>query len=95
MKAQPLPYFPAMFATCMLFQVLYVLCIALWAVFPDLNGHAMLTAIIPGFRLLDVVSFLYGLVATAIYGWSVAVIFVFFYNLWPNFARLVYGTKSA
>jgi hypothetical protein len=95
MKPQSLPYLPAMFATCMLFQVIYVLCIALWAMFPDLNGHAMLTVIFPGFRLLDVISFFYGLVASAVYGWSLAIIFVFFYNLWPSFARTVYGTKVA
>ena len=95
MKAQALPYMPAMFATCMLFQTIYVLCVALWVVFPNLNGHAMLTVIFPGFGLLSVISFLYGLVASAVYGWSVAIIFVFFYNLWPGFARIVYGTKAA
>ena len=84
-----------MFATCMLFQVIYIICVARWVVFPDLNGHAMLTVIVPGFRLLNVISFLYGLVASAVYGWSVAIIFCFFYNLWPSVARIVYGTRAA
>jgi hypothetical protein len=93
-KTQSLAYLPSMFATCMLFQVIYVLCAALWTVFPDLNGHALLTSIFPGFKLLDVTSFLYGLVASALYGWFVAAVFVFFHNLWPSFARVVYGSGA-
>ena len=38
-KSDHLPYLPAMFATCMLFQVIYVLCVALWVFFP--NSEAM------------------------------------------------------
>ncbi len=34
-----LPYIRTMFATCMLFQVIYVLCVLLWLGFPDLKGH--------------------------------------------------------
>jgi len=90
-RSQPLPYLPTMFATCMLFQVIYVLCVALWAVFPDLKGHALLIAIFPQFTLLDVPSFVYGLIASAMYGWFVAVVFVFFYNLWPGFVGLISG----
>lgn len=87
-----LPYLPAMFASCMLFQVIYVLCVALWAVFPDLKGHALLIDIFPQFQLLDVPSFFYGLIASAIYGWFMAVVFVFFYNLWSSFARVISGS---
>ena len=46
-----LPYLPAMFASCMLFQTLYVLCVAMWLAFPDLSGHLLLTSIFPQFRL--------------------------------------------
>jgi len=92
-KLQPLPYLPAMFATCMLFQVLYVLCVALWFVAPDLPGHAVLTQIFPQFNLLDVPSFIYGLVLSMMYGWFLAVVFVFFYNLWPRLAALISGGK--
>ena len=63
-NSEPLPYLRTMFAACMLFQVLYVLCVAFWAVFPDLKGHALLIALFPQFKLLDVPSFIYGLVAT-------------------------------
>ena len=63
-KSHPLPYLPTMFATCMLFQVIYVLCVALWAAFPDLKGHALLIDIFPQFKLLDVPSFVYGLIAS-------------------------------
>lgn len=56
-----LPYVRVMFATCMLFQVIYVLCVLLWLGFPDLKGHALLPAIFPNFTLLTIASFIYGL----------------------------------
>jgi hypothetical protein len=90
---QHLPYLPAMFASCMLFQALYVLCIAFWFVAPDLAGHLFLTALFPGFQLLTIASFIYGLVMSMFYGWLVAATFVFFYNLWPSFARTIFGRK--
>ena len=93
-NSEPLPYLRTMFAACMLFQVLYVLCVAFWAVFPDLKGHALLIALFPQFKLLDVPGFIYGLVASAMYGWFVAAIFVFFYNLWPSLADLIFGGRS-
>lgn len=93
-KYHPLPYLPTMFAACMLFQGVYVLCVALWAVFPDLRGHALLSEIFPQFNLLDVPSFFYGLLLSAIYGWFVAVVFVFFYNLWAPLARIISGGKA-
>jgi len=80
-----------MFASCMLFQVVFVLCAALWFVFPDLKGHALLPAIFPNFTLLTLGSFIYGLIASAVYGWIVAIILVFFYNLWPAFEQRVFG----
>ena len=87
-------YVRTMFATCMLFQVVYVLCAVLWLVFPDLKGHALLPAIFPNFTLLTIGSFIYGLIASAVYGWIVAIIFVFFYNLWPNLAGAFLGQKA-
>jgi hypothetical protein len=90
-KSEPLPYLPTMFATCMLFQVIYVLCVGLWLFFPDLKRHALLVDIFPQFKLLDLPSFVYGLVASAVYGWLVSAVFVFFYNRWPSFARLIWG----
>ena len=94
-NAQHLRYLPTMFATCMLLQVVYVLCVALWLVSPDLPGHALLTAIFPQFKLLDAPSFVYGLIASAMYGWFVSAVFVFFYNLWPSVAVLISGKKIA
>ena len=93
-KYHPLPYLPTMFASCMLFQVLYVLCVALWAVFPGLEGHAIMSALIPQFQFLDFLNFIYGLVASAFYGWAVAVVFVFFYNLWAGLARVIFRTAQ-
>lgn len=89
-----LPYLRTMFATCMLFQVIYVLCVALWLVFPDLKGHALLPAIFPNFTLLTIGSFIYGLIASMIYGWITAIIFVFFHNLWPSVVSLVFGQRA-
>ena len=89
-----LPYLPAMFASCMLFQTLYVLCVALWLMFPELSGHLLLTSIFPQFRLLDLPNFVYGLILSAIYGWFMAAVFVFFYNLWPVFSGFVTGRRT-
>ena len=93
-SSPPLPYLRPMFATCMLFQVIYVLCIGLWIFFPEFKGHALLTSIFPEFKLLTFGSFIYGLVASMIYGWCVAIIFVFFYNLWPWFAGFISGKNA-
>jgi len=87
-------YLRTMFATCMLFQVVYVLCVLLWLVDPSLKGHYLLPAIFPNFTLLTIGSFLYGLIASGVYGWIVAIIFVFFYNLWPAVTAL-FGERAA
>jgi hypothetical protein len=83
-----------MFATCMLLQVSYILCAALWLGFPDLNGHALLPAIFPNFKLLTVGSFIYGFVASMVYGWIAAIIFVFFFNLWPHLVSAAVGRRT-
>jgi hypothetical protein len=70
-----------MFATCMLFQVIYVLCVILWLALPELQAHALLPAIFPNFTLLTIGSFVYGLIASMVYGWIAAAVFVFFFNL--------------
>ena len=94
-RQQALPYFPAMFGACMLFQVTYVLCVVLWFAFPGLRGHAVLPAVFPNFTLLTIGSFIYGLIASMIYGWIAAVIFVFFFNLWPIIAAQLFGPRVA
>jgi len=88
-----LPYLQTMFATCMLFQVVYVLCVALWLAFPDLNGHALLLAVFPAFKLLTIGSFVYGFIASMVYGWIAAIIFVFFFDLWPQLTAAVIGRR--
>jgi hypothetical protein len=93
-KSEPIPYLQTMFATCMLFQVIYILCVALWIFFPELRGHALLVDIFPQFKLLDVTNFIYGLIASGVYGWIVSAIFVFFYNLWPNVSRIVWRRRT-
>ena len=93
-RQQALPYLPAMFGACMLFQVTYVLCIISWSLFPDLPGHAVMINLFPQFKLLTVGSFIYGLILSMFYGWFVAATFVFFYNLWPSFASVIFGRKT-
>lgn len=88
-----IPYVRTMFATCMLFQAIYVLCVVLWLAFPDPKGHAILPTLFPNFNLLTVGSFIYGFIGSMIYGWIVAIIFVFFFNLWPQFIAAVSGQR--
>ncbi|MHB0771645.1 hypothetical protein [Bradyrhizobium sp. 5.13L] len=89
-----LPYVRTMFATCMLFQMTYVLCVLLWLAFPELKGHEFLPIVFPGFEMIAVGSFIYGLVASMIYGWAFAIIYVFFFNLWPQLAAAVIGPRA-
>jgi hypothetical protein len=93
-RYHPLPYLPTMFGACMLFMTIYVACLALWAAFPALPGHAVLADILPQFELLTLPSFFYGLIGSAIYGWFVAAVFIFFYNLWGGIARVVTGGSA-
>lgn len=92
-RSERLSYVPAMFAACMLFQTMYVLCVVLWWIAPDLAGHAILGTLFPRFKFLGVVSFIYGLVLSMIYGWFVAATFVFFHNLWPRVASALVGRQ--
>ena len=89
-----LPYLRTMFATCMLFQVIYVLCVVLWLAFPDPNGHPLLLAVFPNFKLLTLGSFIYGFIASMVYGWIAAIIFVFFFNLWPQLTAAIIGRRA-
>lgn len=89
-----LPYVRTMFATCMLFQVIYVLCVLLWLTNPDLEGHNFLPMAFPYFTFLTIGSFIYGLIASGVYGWIVAITFVFFYNLWPVVVAYVFGQRT-
>jgi hypothetical protein len=90
-KYHPLPYLPTMFGACMLLMSIYVACLALWALAPGLPGHAILGELFPQFELLTPPSFFYGLMMSAIYGWFIAAVFVFFYILWEGIARIVSG----
>lgn len=90
-RYHPLPYLPTMFGACMLLMTIYVACLAIWTFVPDLPTHALLATIFPQFELLTLPSFFYGLVASAIYGWFLAVVFVSFYNLWGAIVRVVTG----
>jgi hypothetical protein len=69
--------------------------VLLWLVDPNLKGHYLLPAIFPNFTLLTVGSFIYGFIASGIYGWIVAITFVFFYNLWPAFVALFVPQSTA
>ena len=75
MNMARLPYLQTMFGTCMLFQTIYALCVLLWLALPELKGHTLLLALFPNFNLLTLGSFIYGLIASMVYGWITAVIF--------------------
>ncbi|MGQ0742304.1 MAG: hypothetical protein ACT4OG_08440 [Alphaproteobacteria bacterium] len=93
--SRPLAYLPVMFATCMLFQVIYVACVLLWLVAPELEGHQLLVYLLPQFKFLDVLNFVYGLLLAAVYGWLAAALFVFFHNLWPRIEVAVFRRKNS
>lgn len=93
-RYHPLPYLPTMFAACMLLMTIYVACLGVWVFFPELPTHALLADLFPQFELLTLPSFFYGLVASAIYGWFAAIVFVFFYNLWGAIARVITGGRD-
>jgi hypothetical protein len=59
-----------------------------------LKGHEILPTVFPGFKMITVGSFIYGLVASMIYGWAVAIIYVFFFNLWPQLVAAVIGPRA-
>lgn len=85
----PLPYLPNLFASCMVFMVIYTLCVLLWIWMPEMPGHVILTTLIPSFKLLDFANFCYGMMMSAIYGWFIAGTYVFFHNLWPKLLHLI------
>ena len=91
MKTNSLPYLPNMFASCMALMAIYSLCVLLWLFFPDLAGHAILVTVFPGFKLLNFTSFLYGFIMSGVYGWVISALYVFFYNSWPRWMRLISG----
>ncbi|EIG57390.1 hypothetical protein ABIB85_002376 [Bradyrhizobium sp. JR1.5] len=51
-------------------------------------------AVFPGFKMITVGSFMYGLAASMIYGWAVAIIYVFFFNLWPQLLPAVIRPRA-
>jgi len=50
--------------------------------------------VFPYFTFLTIGSFICGLVASGVYGWTVAITFVFFYNLWPVVVAYVFGQRT-
>ena len=90
MSHRSLSYRATMFATSALFAVIYVACVVSWSLLPDLPPHAAMLNRFPQARLLTGPAFLYGLVCAIVYGSFIAATFVFFYNLWPHLALLVW-----
>lgn len=63
------------------FVISYALCIIFYLLSPgQVINHAILSAFLPGFRLLDWPSFFLGLVESFGYGWYIALIFGPLYN---------------
>ncbi len=90
-----LPYLRTMFATCMLFQSIFVLCVLLWLALPELQGNGLLQALFPGFRWLTAGAFLYGLIASMPMVGSAPRSSCSSFNLWPSFASSLFGRVGA
>jgi hypothetical protein len=90
MRHKPLPYSATMFATSMLFAMIYIACVVSWSLLPDLPPHAVMLSLFPQVELLTGPTFLYGLVCAVVYGSLIAAIFVSFYKLWPHLAAFVW-----
>ena len=95
MKHEPPAYSAPMFATSMLFALLYTACIVSWSLLPDLPPHAMMLSLFPQVTQITPLGFLFGFVCALVYGSFIAAAFVFFYNLWPRVASLVVGRRTA
>lgn len=85
---QPAPLIPVVALGMSLggfFVISYLLCIVLYLLFPSwVEGHAMLSLLLPGFKLLNWPSFLLGLVESFGYGWYVALVFGPIYNFFAE-----------
>lgn len=60
----------------LLFAVLYALCVAWDAVFPDWAMRSIWAAALPGFDWLSAGDFFLGLAESYVYGWTLALLFV-------------------
>ena len=58
------------------FVIGYVACLVFYLLFPDLlQGHALLSLLLPGFKLLDWPNFFLGLSESLGLGWYIALVF--------------------
>lgn len=70
------------------FAITYTLCILFYLWFPDqVFNHAVLSLLLPGFKLLSWSSFFLGLVESFAYGWYIALVFVPLYNFFASRLR--------
>ncbi len=95
MRHRSLPYLPTMFSSSLVFAVIYVACVVSWSLLPDLPPHVVMLNLFPQVRALTAPAFLYGLGCAVLYGSFIAAMFVFFYNLWPHCAALVWRQACA
>ena len=65
----------------LLFVVIYCVCLLAYLVAPGIGeGHAVLSLLLPWFKLLTWQSFIIGLIESFIYGWFIALVFAPLYN---------------
>ena len=70
------------------FAITYTLCVLFYLWFPDqVLNHAVLSLLLPGFKLLSWASFFLGLVESFAYGWYIALVFVPLYNFFASRLR--------
>jgi len=69
-----------------LFAIGYTLCILFGVAFPS-QLYQQLFEILPGFRWLDITSFLLGLAEASVYGLFIGALFTALYNFFQKIAR--------
>src|SRR5262245_3697158 len=74
--ARTIPVFALGMSLSLFLVISYVLCVLFYILFPDLVlNHAVLMLFLPGFKLLDLPSFILGAIESFGYGWYAALIF--------------------
>ena len=85
--AAAIPVFALGLSLGLFFAITYTLCILYYLWFPNqFLNHAVLSLLLPGFKLLSWPSFFLGLVESFAYAWYIAFVFAPLYNFFA--ARL-------
>ena len=80
-----IPVIPFGMSLSLFFVIGYVACVGFYLLFPGLlQGHALLSLLLPGFKLLDWPNFFLGLAESFGFGWYIALIFGPLFNFFAG-----------